>query len=56
MFRKALTVNFKTLDPDHTAAEKQLLRIIIMITTVIIIILWYNKDIRLLIRAQWGVQ
>lgn len=38
------------------AAEKHRLRIIIIIMIVIIIILWYNKDIWLPFRAQWGVQ
>lgn len=48
-------VNMNIVDPDPAAAEKHRLRIIIIII-VIIIILWYNKDIRLPIQAQRGVQ
>ncbi len=58
LFRKVLTdkVNLNVVDPDPAAAEKHRLWIIIIIIIVIIIILWYNKDIRLPVQAQWGVQ
>lgn len=46
----------KVEDLDPATAEKHRLIIIVIIIVVIIIVLWYNKDIRLPVQAQRGVQ